>query len=241
MNTLLKRLLLTFASILAMSAYGHATTITYTTGFGSGAYAPLVQPDWSTTLFLPKFNPSLGTLTGVQITNRGEIAGSVAVENKNTTQTRTINADLAAALDVTLPGLLGTLSSTPISSHSITLPQFDGTIDFAGTSGLTINNLSAFNSAIYTSLPTDLALFIGIGNINYDVLASDNSSASGSGNTASNFSNAAGVLLDVQYTYTDAPVPEPGTIMLMGSGLLMFGGRAAARFRRKAKATSSIA
>lgn len=39
--------------------------------------------------------------------------------------------------------------------------------------------------------------------------------------------------VNITYNYDEAPpVPEPGTMMLLGSGLMMFGGRAVSRFRR---------
>ena len=227
------RLILPLLLVLTLQATGaFAATISYSSSYG----VPVgVQPDWTTTLYLPKFNPGLGTLTGVTVSLTGDIIGSIGVENKQKTSSKTINAALAASMTVTLPGA-ATLTSNPTSNHSWLLPKFDLIDDKAGTSGITISGVTATDQVYYYVLPADLALFAGFGTQSYYVAATDVSYATGGGNTSSSFSNVAGALLQVKYDYTPPPVPEPATMLLFGGGA----GALALMRRRKKSAAANL-
>jgi len=227
------RLSLSLFLLLAVQSTGAlAATISYSSSYG----VPVgVQPDWNTNLSLAKFNPGLGTLTGVTVSLTGNIFGSIGVENMNLTDTRTINAALTASMTVNLPNA-ATLTANPTSNQTFILPKFDLTDDKTGTSGETRSNLTATNQVYYYVLPADLALFTGFGNQTYHIAATDASFATGGGNTSSSFSNVAGALLQVTYDYTPGPVPEPATMLLFGGGA----GALALMRRRKKNAAANL-
>jgi|GEM_PF-1599757 len=187
----------------------------------------LEETDWDKFLSVKKFNSNLGTLNSVSFTLGGSAEGSIGVENKNTTKTANVNANLASTIQVN-----GTIGGTdtllveviPSELQKFTLAKFDGAIDFAGTSGKTVNLSTA--KAEKTESYTDadiLNAFIGSGNLAYTINAIGSSTATGSGNLATNFSNSAAANLTITYNYTEGPgvaVPAPptaiGTFLAMG-------------------------
>jgi hypothetical protein len=65
------------AVLIAVASPASAAVITYS------AEIPSDQTDFSTTVGIPKFDPTLGTLTSVSFTLFGEVTGDLWVENRN--------------------------------------------------------------------------------------------------------------------------------------------------------------
>lgn len=164
--------------------------------------------NWQDTVALPRFDPALGTLTGVELQITSRLSGTVRYENLDAVG-RTLSLSLRTVVQVRRPnGLLGEASSDALVPASTT--AFDGKRDFAGNSGGVANAISAVSSphTINLSAPNDLVDFIGPagapGALSLAVSASGQAQSSGGGNVALSFRTEAGVKLAIRYLYTPA-------------------------------------
>jgi hypothetical protein len=188
-----------------------------------------------TTLDLPLFNPSLGTLTGVQMTVNGSLAVSLGYENTGTSALAASPTRMRFDQHLDLVVALGAdtlLSMSKSTNHDYyyaaldewfqniagpALTAYDGTQDYAGTSGFTTPLWNITDSASYT--PPAIGGYIGAGtfSVNVDATAPFTIIAYG-GNNAIKVESLAGTAVTVQYTY--APVPEPSTLALLATGAM---------------------
>jgi hypothetical protein len=134
-------------------------------------------------------------LIGATITASAAAQGQYGLENISTTSGSIVTVtQLLKEISVSVPGLPGgatVLSSSngPLVFGPIALAQFDGTIDFGGTSGVTVD--PTFNQAFgpvnrVFNLPADLAFF-SVPTFNVDFLGdADDNCAFSSGNSVCN-------------------------------------------------------
>jgi hypothetical protein len=134
--------------------------------------------------------------------------------------------NLGADISLALPIPAGTtLTASPVFSNTVQASAKDGVVDYAGTSGFSFvlaTPITRTASASFSDAAT-LALFTGNGTIKAPVSALSNSMTEASGNVADIYLTQAGAYARVNYTYTAAAVPEPGTWALMAAGLGMVG------------------
>lgn len=163
---------------------------------------PLQSTNWNTTVSIPKFNPALGTLQSIQFTLSGNVQGTARAESLDASPT-IVNTQFSADITLTRPDLSVIVVTIPIANFTDAFGPFDGTIDFAGTSGITHPGINASDSDVVVSPPppSDLALFTGLGNIVLPVNANGTSTASGSGNLITQFTTQAQCTVEVCYTY----------------------------------------
>ncbi len=178
---------------------------------------PFAITNWSSSVSVPKFNPTLGTLLSIQFTLRGDIRGSARAESLDASPT-TVTTQFSANLALTRPDMSTIVVSVPVANFVNNFTAFDGTIDFGGTSGVTHSGISATDSQVVTSPPpvSDLALFTGVGNIVLPVAAQGSSIATGSGNLITQFNTEASATVTVCYTYAPNTPPSvqcPGPLM----------------------------
>jgi hypothetical protein len=221
---MLKKILLG-ASLLCAATITNAATVTVT------GEQVLKTTNWEESISIADFDTSLGTLTGVTFAMSGQIEGDAKVESLDAAPA-TITVNLDGQID--LFDLAGNLLQVnlPSTSDTFSASAFDGTIDFAGTSGSELDTLMA--SAM--SGPTDLNDIVtvltladftdGVMNV-YNVAAMAQSSATGAGNIITQFGTRAAALVTVTYTYTPTPVvgvSSPSHIALLGLGLVGLAG-----------------
>lgn len=202
------------AAVLAMSAgQAFADTLSYSD------VVSLSSTNWSDTVAVSQFDTALGTLTGVTFTLEGEVDGSFRVESVDAAPA-TVTASLGAQIEAS-HATLGSLGVVlPVADASFALSAFDGTIDFAGTSG-TAGTGNA-TDMVSNTLTSGLAPFLGTGTISFDVAAAGASTGSGAGNLTTLFATSAAAAVTVVYDYTAAPVasvPLPAGLPLLLTGL----------------------
>jgi hypothetical protein len=199
-----------------------ATTTQATSGNQAAIVAPASQTvqanfgsgttDWTRTQGVNQFNPGLGTLTAVEITNAGSLTSHIRVESldsapANVTGTVSGNLTLASAVAPSL------VTTTNAATENFQAGAFDGTIDFAGTSGKDFGDKSSGGSkSLVLTSPADLANFIGLGKVSFTETAHATSTADGAGNLLSQINSTAQAIVTVKYDYIPAPPPVTVTV-----------------------------
>ncbi len=213
------------ALLLGIAVPGaHASTISFSDSI------PITDTDWSSSVSIPQFNPHLGVLQSVDISLTGTIDSSITVENTSK-RARTISVTLTDNLALTGPTASTSLALTSNISTSDALTAFDTHKDFLGTDSASHPGLTnTVSNSSSTSAPADLALFTGFGNIVMPVNAGGSSLVSAASNVRTDLVNQSGVTVDVTYSYR---VPEPGTVMMLGSALLLVAGLGFTQSRRE--------
>lgn len=188
--------------ILGASAAVRAATVSY-----SGSY-PLSLTNWQGNLNVTRFDPGLGTLTGIKFYLRGNVLGDVKFENLDAAPA-TVRTFLQAQVTLSRPDFSPLVVTIPVADNNDYVTSFDGVNDFGGTSGRSYLGLtaSAADSVLSPPPPSDLALFTGLVPIALPISARGTSIASGAGNLRASFRTM--VAADVIVTYFYEPWP-PG-------------------------------
>jgi hypothetical protein len=194
------------AAVLLSTALASAATFTET----QTDSIPPTDTNWVTPpappdpLVFDQFDSTKGTLTQVTITFDSALTGSMAAENTSTSSTCDVTLNWGA--DVTLDTTDGVLTSMlGQTENPPTLSIFDGTLDFGGTSGVTIGNLNQTDSQQAVITGAAMAPFIGGGSVTLDAAATGTSTASGCGVVVFQFITQAAVDVNVEYTFEANP------------------------------------
>jgi hypothetical protein len=165
---------------------------------------------WSKTAQVAQFDPSLGTLTGVEIINKATLQTEYQVENLDA-QAGTLTAAINGRVTVSAPGV--SALATPVSSsNSFDAAAFDGNIDFTGPSGHDSGlQTNSGQQPVTLTDPGVLQQFEGTGSVSIAAQAGATSTASGPGNMLTLTNASAGAEVDVVYTYTPSNALPPGT------------------------------
>lgn len=207
-----------FGAILsATAAIGVAnatSSISYT------ASTPIVGQttfNFSDSLTFPQFDPALGTLTSISFTLNGSASADQKFENLSGTGGTVVTIS-TGTMSLFRPNNTALVVTIPSLTNSIAAAQFDGSIDFAGTSGHTYATTSFSNSdtQVYSG-GADLLLFTGNGTIALPFTAVGNSSGSGTANLITQFGLAGAATATVQYNFTPTVVPEASTYGSIGA------------------------
>jgi hypothetical protein len=162
----------------------------------------------SQTQTVAQFNPSLGTLTGVQVILNGTLSSHVKVESFDGAPSN-FAAQVNGNLQLQGPGIQS-LAVTPSLSENSQLTAFDGTIDFGGTSGhdFGAQSAQASQSVTLTAGQNDLSAWIGTGNVSLTESAQSSSTMAGSGNEDTQVCSEGSGTVQVIYSYTPNVAPQ---------------------------------
>jgi hypothetical protein len=197
------------------------TVAAFAASVSHGGSLPLTQTNWINSITVPKFDPSLGTLTGITFSLAGQVQGLAQFESLDAGPA-TVTMDLSAALRLQRPDGSDLVVTIPVAHTSDDVTAFDQVMDFGGTSGRTYPSLSASKTETAVSPPplSDLTLFTaGFAGetITLPVRATGNSEAAGAGNILVVFQTSASADATVTYEY-DA-VPEPSSFLALLAGI----------------------
>jgi hypothetical protein len=216
--------------VLAVSLSANASTVTYTVNFGDSYEGTF---DISKDLFIPTFDPSLGTLESVKLDYSVDADGWLGFENTTaippaSVTLKTYSGTLSNPTDWTYGNLglkfgsqtLASVSWTDAQNYVFTgLTAYDGTTDWAGTSGKQTVYLDKHDGGS-TTYTTGLDMFIGASplKLTYDLDGTAEIVLGFSGGNGSAKINTTGAgQVSIAYTY----VPEPATMALLGLGGLL--------------------
>jgi protocatechuate 3,4-dioxygenase beta subunit len=178
------------------------------------ATIPTTGTDWTQSLSVPKFDPSLGTLTSIDIVNAGTFTSSIKVESLDGGPS-TIIATVSGTLTLTGTSVTGLVSNAS-ANKSFSASAFDGTIDFGGSSGHDFGSPSTSGTNTITlSDASSLAAYTGQGNLTFSDVAHATSSASGAGNLLTQIGTTANAQLSVVYHYIPSNAIKPGNYVIV--------------------------
>ncbi|MCW2926708.1 MAG: putative collagen-binding protein [Thermoleophilia bacterium] len=186
------------AMVLAPSTASSAT-VTSSTTQACDTYAS--GTDWNRNLSLPKFNPSLGTLTNVRVTQAVAMRSEFKVESRNAaprTDTFTLSN---ASVRIQAPGTSQLVASLPGGTMSRNFTEYDGILDYAGTSGWSSSFGNTSNQS--TDNPSNLADWSGSGTVAIPASGVASTTNSLSGNFALDWDTQADARVCVTYTYLE--------------------------------------
>jgi hypothetical protein len=211
------RCVTTAAIGLGMAYSAPGATITYTSTTGA-TYPATVTTSSSTnsSLTLPDFDATLGTLTGVTLsgTIKATTDGSLATNATFSNPVPYSGLTIKFATDLT---------SSTADAFSLTA---NGTSTFSGTA-YGPGNYYGSNVSLPVSgdvLAANLSDYIGSGTFN-EILSGSGLLTNNGGSTNPTFVTGTGAAqlgdsVSVVYTYTPAAVPEPASLSLLGFGAL---------------------
>lgn len=201
----MRSLIGSIALVAAFGSTAHADILCYAVN------TPLAPTNWNTTVSVPRFDPSLGTLNLVDVCISGQATGSYGVESPDSGPS-VVTVSFSANVSLFRPNSSLIATAVPVANFTHNFTPFDGTIDFGGTSGVFVSGINTLaTTQLNLTSPSDLALFRGPagnpGSIVLGVTGVGSSIAFGGGHLITQFQMQAAGMVSICYDYTPVAAP----------------------------------
>ena len=182
--------------------------------------------NFSDVIAVQKFDDNGGQyiLESITFNVWGHVEGSIKFESQDGSSA-TVETSLAAMLQLKRPDDSLIMTSLPSANNIDNVTAFDGTLDFAGTSGKTYADLENDVFDTWQSFQSrDTDIFRGVGNISLPVVAMGVSSGNGAGNLTLQFQTLASARVQVVYNYSEnnPNIPEPSVFVLFTLAIIAY-------------------
>ena len=161
---------------------------------------------------ISQFDPTLGTLTSIDIIATGSTSSHAVVENLDPSS-QSVQLEYSSSIKYNVNGTA--LSGTATTFQQALLGTFDGQADLQGASSDDFGNTPlavAFNPTTITN-PSDMAAFVGTGTVNVTESGSAavcNCDSADTGNLLTMVRSTTSGSVNVVYHYTPSNVIGPG-------------------------------
>jgi hypothetical protein len=161
-------------------------------------------------LQISQFDPSLGTLTGVEIDQLGTVTSNLKVDNLDPAQA-TVQAHIEGAVTLQGSGFSPVVANVQ-ADESATLSASDGTIGFNGAAAFDFGPKDAQGTQSVTldAATQDLSAFIGTGQTTVTETGTANVNLSGPANLLAMIQSTVSGRVKVVYHYTPSNALKPG-------------------------------
>lgn len=164
----------------AKGAYSFTTDATIPSGptaMTQNLSFPQLATNVAQTGTLAQFDPRLGDLTTVDLITSGALTSQIRVENK-ASSSNDILGEVSGSLTLEAPGFGQVVTNVLAQTQRVTLPPFDGAIDFLGASGHDFGSTTASGSSSASSgVPAVLAAYTGTNTVLFSQRANATSRA----------------------------------------------------------------
>lgn len=161
-----------------------------------------------------KFDPSFGTLQAVEIKMNGRIVSTIRLENLDD-ESAAVSGTVSGNLLLSGAGFNLNVNTTGNAAISQSLGAYDGSTDYAGRSGVALNNRTATGSNTQTLTGSAMNAFVGSGTLDLSFLAQATTQASGGGNLMANIANLGGASVTITYKYLNSTSLKPGNYTII--------------------------
>jgi hypothetical protein len=179
------------------------------------AVFPTTPTNFALTKSIGQFDPSLGTLTSVEIQQDASITSDIRVENTSTSSSSIIDGTVSGRITLTGPGGLTLINQPSADAGEFDATTFDGSRDYVGQSGTDFGTHEAHSTNSTTLTGAAMNDFIGTGSVNLRVDARATSNASGGGNVDVSITSSARSTVRVIYHYVPENCLAPGNYRII--------------------------